>query len=143
MQNIVRTLSGLISPINGIEFHEFGELSVSSPIADAELVDQFLAAGGYRLATDDDELPEAVRPVQVKTDKPETAAQRKAREKAEKEAAEATAKAEAEAAAKAKAEADAAAAEAAAKAVAEQEGADKATSESAGESNGDDSSEVF
>lgn len=115
MANIIRTHvpATFMPKINGITFELFGPGSVSADIADQDLVEHFLAVPDYRLAVDEDEIPEhlvAVKKAEPKKEaapKAETAKERKAREAAEKAA---------EEEAKRKAEEEAAAAAAAAKA---------------------------
>lgn len=86
MRHVIKELPGLISMINGVAFHQaLDVLSISEHIENDELLEQFLAVPGYRLA-EDEEIPDAIR-VKVET-KPETSAQKKAREKAEKAEAE-------------------------------------------------------
>lgn len=109
MSHVVREIPGFISPINGVTFHQHGDLVISEHIKHKELVEQFTSVTGYRLAADD-EVPEELRVIEK-----ETKAQREAREKAEKEAAE-------------KAEQERLAAE---KEAAEKEAAEKAAAEKA------------
>lgn len=142
MKNVIRVLPGLLTPINGVEFHPLGELSISAPVS-AEDADVFCAVPGFRLAADE-EVPDALRSKTAPAAPVETKAQKAAREKAEKAEADKLAAAEADRLAAEKAEADRLAAEQAeADRVAAEAAAEAAKLAAAKLAEGKDDSEVF
>ncbi len=136
MANIVREKPNHLPMINGVKFEQISPgVSVSADVPD-DIAAVFLDCEGYRLADEDDAVPEHLIATK-KTEAPakETKAQQKAREKAEAEKAEQE-KADKEAA-------EAASAEEAARLAAEEESKKSEGTGEPDEPNGNTEGEVF